>query len=72
MMGGFETLEEVIDFYSDKVNFHPNAFVSHDNINNFPGMSFSDKDKAALKAFLLTLSDYDFITNEKWSNPFEK
>ena len=33
------------------------------------GVQLSEIDKANLKAFLLTLSDYNFISNPQYSNP---
>ncbi len=62
--GRFATLEEVIDYYSDDVEGHPNAspFVFR--------MHFSDRDKAAMVAFLKTLSDPQLLRDPKFSNPW--
>ena len=67
--GRFETLDEVIDFYSEGV--HP------ESPNVSPLMEFKDQggvlltaeEKAQLKAFLLTLSDPDFINNPNFQAP---
>ena len=67
--GRFNSLDEVIDFYSEGVN--PNS----PNIS--PLMEHKDKggalltvqEKADLKAFLLTLSDYEFINNPNHQAP---
>lgn len=67
--GRFATLDEVIDFYSEGVH--------HNSPNISPLMEFSFQggvalnatEKAALKAFLLTLSDPDFINNPKFQDP---
>lgn len=70
--GRFETLEEVIDFYSDDVVYHPNndfEWVDNDP-PSFDGFHLTSNEKAALLAFLNTLTDQTLITNEKWSNPF--
>lgn len=70
--GRFETLEEVIDFYSDDVVYHPNndfEWVSN-NPTDFRGFNFSQGQKNALVAFLNTLTDPYLTTAEKWSNPF--
>lgn len=70
--GRFATLEEVLDFYSDEVVYHPNndfEWVSNDP-TNFRGFNFSQSQKDAIIAFLNTLTDPYLITAEKWSNPF--
>lgn len=67
--GRFQTLDEVIDFYSEG--------VQHNSPNIDPLMEFSSQggvlltpiEKAALKAFLLTLSDPDFINNPEFQDP---
>jgi cytochrome c peroxidase len=68
--GRFQTLEEVIDFYSTGV---------HKSLNVSPNMEFADSggvnltpaQKADLIAFLNTLNDYEFINDPRFSNPFE-
>ncbi|MEO1262146.1 MAG: cytochrome c peroxidase [Bacteroidota bacterium] len=72
--GRFETLEEVIDFYSDEVFPHPNNDFGWTigNSNTFRGFEFNEWEKEALKAFMLTLTDESFITDERWSDPFEE
>ena len=69
--GRFATLREVIDFYNDGVQNHPNL----DNrlqMNNgeVRRMNLSEREKDALVAFLNTLTDESFINDEKFSNPF--
>ncbi len=67
--GRYETLEEVVEFYS--------SGVQHDSPNLSPLMKYSaqggvqmnEEEKASLVAFLKTLTDYDFITREELSNP---
>ncbi|MFP5471031.1 MAG: cytochrome-c peroxidase [Bacteroidia bacterium] len=67
--GRFQTLDEVIDFYSEG--------LQHNSPNIDPLMEFSSQggvlltpsEKAALKAFLLTLSDPDFIANPEFQDP---
>ncbi len=67
--GRFNTLDEVIDFYSTGVhgsspNISPNMeFASQGGVNLTPG------EKADLKAFLLTLTDSSFITNPDFQDP---
>ncbi|MEM8678575.1 MAG: cytochrome c peroxidase [Planctomycetota bacterium] len=63
--GRFSSLEEVIDFYSEGVN--------EDNPNIAPNMAnrnFTQQEKDALLAFLRLLTDNQFLTDEKFSNPF--
>jgi len=64
--GRFETLEEVINHYSEEVEENEWNFF-------FPpgGFNFSNYEKESLIAFMNTLTDESFKTNEKWSNPFE-
>lgn len=67
--GRFETLDEVIDFYSSGVTISPNI----DPLMEFAfqgGVQLSPEDKQALKDFLLTLTDEAFINNPEFSNPF--
>lgn len=67
--GRFETLEEVINFYS--------TGVQHDSPNLSPLMKYSanggvgltEGETQNLIAFLKTLTDYSFITNPELSNP---
>ncbi len=62
--GRFATLEQVIDHYSTGVKRHP---------NRDPGaqpLKFTDTEKAALVAFLKTLTDRKFLTDPKFSDPF--
>lgn len=72
--GRMATLEEVVEHYSSGVLPHPN--LSFPMLKNFDGTPFhlnlSQQEKDALVAFLKTLTDYEFITDEKFSNPFEE
>ncbi len=82
--GRFKTLDQVIDFYSDSVKAHPNlsGFLREIipgtvNPNNNQCLTcpprkphFTATEKAALKAFLLTLTDTIITTDPRWSNPF--
>lgn len=71
--GRFATLEEVVDFYSTGVQNNPNLDpilrFSPTNPNPYRP-SFSAAMKASLVAFLKTLTDQSFLTNEIFSNPF--
>jgi len=73
--GRFETLEEVVDFYSDGIQSNPTSafewmFSLEPDENNLRGFRFEDEEKEALIAFMNTLTDETFATNPKWSNPF--
>jgi cytochrome c peroxidase len=60
------TLDDVIEHYGRNVKRHPNA----DGRVRRP-LNFTAAEKAALVAFLKTLSDQKFITNPKFSDPFQ-
>jgi cytochrome c peroxidase len=64
--GRFATLEEVIDHYSRNVRPHPNV----DPRVRRP-LNLLRSEKAALVAFLKTLSDRKFVTDPKFSDPFQ-
>ena len=72
--GRFETLEEVVDFYSEGIQPHPNSFFNGwqggGTGNSFTGFDFSDSDKADLVNFMKTLTDQATLTDPKWSDPF--
>jgi len=60
--GRFETLDEVIDFYSEGLQNSPTVDPLMKNVAQ-GGAQLTDSDKADLKAFLLTLSDPSFVGN---------
>ena len=69
--GRFETLEEVVEHYSTGIR-------NHKNLNNFlksggqaKKFNFSTEQKEDLVAYLKTLTDNDFVTVEKYSDPFK-
>jgi cytochrome c peroxidase len=64
--GRLKTLEAVIDHYSKEIKQHPNLDGRLRRRFNF-----DDAQKAALVAFLKTLTDRKFITDPKFSDPFE-
>ena len=68
--GRFETLEEVIEHYNSGVQDHPNL----DPILKSNGQPYRPNltagDKAALVAFLKTLTDPYFINDPRWASPF--
>lgn len=76
--GSLATLEDVLNFYGDhgrNITSGPNAGDGRANphksehVNN---IKLSEKDKADIIAFLKTLTDEEFLTNPKLSDPFKK
>lgn len=60
--GRFATLEEVINHYSEGLVNSPTIDPLMKKVDQ-GGVGLSTQDKADLKAFLLTLSDHEFINN---------
>lgn len=60
--GRFATLEEVINHYSEGLKISSTIDPLMKKANQ-GGVQLSDKDKADLKAFLLSLSDANFVNN---------
>ena len=66
--GRFNTLNEVIDFYSDSIkNSATISPLMHHVMQG--GVRLSDLEKAQLKAFLNTLTDETFLNNPDYSMP---
>jgi cytochrome c peroxidase len=68
--GRFTSLDQVINFYS--IDVHANS-PNIDPLIEFAsqgGVQLDPQERQELKAFLLTLSDPDFINNPNYSNPF--
>lgn len=69
--GRFQTLDEVIDHYSDNVHFNsPNLHPLMDHGGKH--LNLTAQQKADLKAYLLSMTDNKFLTNPAYSNPFKK
>ena len=66
--GRFATLDEVIDFYSEGLQASPYVHPLMHQINN-GGVMLTPKEKRQLKAFLLTLTDYQFIQDTAYGKP---
>ena len=60
--GRFNTIEEVINHYSEGLKASSTIDPLMKKVNE-GGVKLSDKDKTDLKAFLLSLSDNDFVNN---------
>ena len=69
--GRFATLEEVIEHYDNGVQNNPNLDnrlrVDGGNIRR---LNLTNQEKQALVDFLMTLTDANFISDEKFSDPF--
>lgn len=72
--GRFATLEEVVEHYNSGVQAHPNLDnrLEQPGSNNPRRLNLTDQQKAALVAFMRTLTDNSFITDPKFSNPFRE
>lgn len=71
--GRFKTLQAVVEHYSSGVHPHVNlglAFEQQQAAGPTTGFQFTDKQKSALVAFLKTLTDRQFVTDPRFSDPF--
>ncbi|MEM6299146.1 MAG: hypothetical protein AAF740_10715 [Bacteroidota bacterium] len=69
--GRFSTLEEVVEHYNSGVQSHPTLSPALiDPTGNPVRLNLDDSEKAALVAFLKTLTDNSVSTEAKWSDPF--
>lgn len=69
--GRFETLEEVIDFYSEGVQMSVNIDSKMGQAHQ-GGVRLTTGEKKQIIAFLKTLTDSTLITNPNFSNPFKQ
>lgn len=71
--GRFKTLGEVIEHYNSAVQPHPNLSSQLRNPDNSPRrLNLTDEEKAALIAFLKTLTDRSVIADVRFGDPFKK
>ncbi len=75
--GRFTSLEEVINHYNSGIKNHPNLDWSLSELDQTTferkgpiKMNLSEDKKQALIAFLKTLTDYKYLSDKKFSNPF--
>jgi cytochrome c peroxidase len=66
--GRYATLDAVINFYSDSLKWSPSVSPLMHKLN-FGGAHLLPQQKADLKAFLLTLTDYSLISNPAYACP---
>ena len=70
--GRFESLAEVVDFYSEEVVNHPNL---HPNLKDGDAprrLHLSAEEKTALVDFLGTLTDHQLAADVRFSDPFKR
>jgi cytochrome c peroxidase len=69
--GRFKTLEEVLEHYSHGIKNSANLDARLKDINGRPlQMNMTQSEVKAIKAFLTTLTDYQMISDVRFSNPF--
>ena len=68
--GRFKTLDEIIDFYSEGLVYSDYVHPLMKNVRE-EGVQLNDEDKAALKAFLLSLTDHELVRNPAYACPPE-
>ena len=66
--GRFSTIDEVINHYSEGLQNSPTIDPLMKKVTQ-GGVQLSPQEKANLKAFLLSLTDEEFISNPNFSNP---
>uniref|UniRef100_UPI004047FA37 cytochrome-c peroxidase n=1 Tax=Roseivirga sp. TaxID=1964215 RepID=UPI004047FA37 len=70
--GRFSTLEEVVEHYNSGIQNHPTLSPALTDGNGDPiRLNFTETEKAALVAFLKTLTDTSISSEAKWSDPFK-
>lgn len=69
--GRFKTLDEVLEFYNTGLVYSPHVHSLMHKINE-GGALLTPTQLADLKAFLLTLTDEQFLTNPDFANPHAK
>lgn len=67
--GRYQTLEQVINFYSDSIKKSPTVDPLMKKVN-VGGLHLTAKEKSNLLAFLKTLTDTSFVNDPSLKNPF--
>ena len=70
--GRFANLEQVIEHYNSGVQNSPNLDNRLRQGNNVRRLNLTEAEKQSLVDFLLTLTDNNFITDEKYGDPFNQ
>ena len=68
--GRFNTLDEVVEFYNSGIQNHPNLDNRLQRNGQPRRMNLDALERAALVAFLETLTDNELLTDEAFSDPF--
>ncbi len=69
--GRFATLEQVVEHYNSGIQPHPTLSPALTDPNGNPvRLNFTATQKAAMVAFLHTMTDVSVANEQKWSNPF--
>lgn len=72
--GRFKTLDDVVEHYNSGVKMHPNLDPRLLDPNSMPPaprkLNLSAEQKAALVAFMQTLTDAEVLADPKYSDPF--
>lgn len=68
--GSFATLEAVIEHYNSEIEPNRSLDPRLRPGGNVQRLNMTTDEKAALKAFLMTLGGQNVYTDAKWSNPF--
>ena len=69
--GRFATLEEVVEHYNSGIQAHPTLSPALTDADGEPvRLNLTESEKAALVAFLKTLTDPSVSSEVKWSDPF--
>ncbi|MCO6479205.1 MAG: c-type cytochrome [Phaeodactylibacter sp.] len=71
--GRFATLEEVVEHYNSGLQMHPNLDhrLRENHSNNPKRLNLTNEEKAALVAFLKTLTDEELVTASRFEDPFK-
>ena len=68
--GSFSTLEEVLQFYSDEIEFPFEVYYGSTGQPIDGSFNMTDDEIQNLTAFLGTLTSNNLLTHPKWSDPF--
>ncbi len=69
--GRFATLRDVVDHYSENIQPHLNLGFALRDVNDNPRrFNYSVEEKSALVDYLKTLTDHEFLEDNRFSNPF--
>ncbi len=68
--GRFSSLEEVVEFYNSGVQANPYLDGRLQTDSGPLRLNLTEYEKSALVAFMRTLTDTEFLTDAKFSNPF--